>query len=96
MAFQELTTDELKEIGLVYGQNSTYFNAKTGELDGSRGYRFIEEIVNPEKTQFIIKYENLDKNINNIYAIMNKTLSENLEYTDNSSIYSSYKLYKSV
>lgn len=96
MLFQELSKEELYNIGIIYGQTSKYFNSRTGELDASRGYRFIEESVNPQKTQFIIKYQNLDKEIKQIYAVMNKTISQNLEYTEDSSIYSAYKLCKSV
>jgi len=95
MAFIELTEEELENLKIL-SQDSIYFNNRTGALDSSRGFKFIEETINPSKTEFIIKYENLDSFIQNIYAIMNKTIYTGTEYANLSETFSSYKLYKRV
>lgn len=95
MAFIELTTEELEDLKIL-SQDSVYFNKKTGDIDSTRGYKYIEEVINPTKTQFIKKYEDTSKNIPQIYAIMNKTIYTGTEYTNLSDVYSSYKLYKRV
>ena len=98
MSFQLLTEDDLESIGVISGQNSIYFDSRNGFLDSKIGYNFVEEVINPEKTQFIIKYENSAKQIPIIYAIMEKETisSSNLEYEENSLLYKAYKIYKKV
>lgn len=96
MSFQLLTEDELESIGVISGQNSIYFDSKTGLLDTRIGYNFVEEVIDSTKTKFIIKYENTSSEIQNIYAIMHKTVYSGEEYSNLSSLYSAYKLYKKV
>ena len=95
MAFIQLTQEELEDLKIL-SQDSIYFDNKTGVLDSSKGFKFIEETINPSKTEFIIKYENLDAFIQNIYAIMNKTVHSGTEYANLSETFSCYKLYKRV
>ena len=95
MAFIELTKEELEDLKIL-SQYSVYFNKKTGDIDSTRGFKYVEEVINPTKTQFIKKYEDASKSITEIYAIMNKTIYTGTEYTNLSNVYSSYKLYKRV